>query len=147
MTDSWTLVGGPAGASGPDGKGGVAGVLAVHAALLPIGKGGSILYYAGDQWIEPAIWEQVEIQPNPESDPRFTQGLLQIDHSRIFDCTTQAVFNPGSPADDIFCSGHAFLPDGRLVVVGGTQHFPEAPGNLHVAHWSKLSFYYKYKSD
>jgi len=29
---------------------------------------------------------------------------------------------PGSPAD-LFCCGHAFLPDGRLLASGGTEQY------------------------
>ena len=72
MTDSWSLVDGKA--SGPDGKGGIAQVLAVHAALLPIGRSGSILYYAGDQWIEPTQWEAIENETPPSTDPRYPAG-------------------------------------------------------------------------
>lgn len=77
-------------------------VLAVHAALLPNGK---ILYFGGDQ-----------------HDPgQHHLGLF--DQARLFDCQTFAISAPvPSPAiRDLFCCGHAFLPDGRLLVAGGTE--------------------------
>lgn len=137
MTDAWELVGGQG--SGPDGKGGVAQVLAIHSALLPIGTSGSILYFAGDQWIDPTDWEAIENEPNPALDPRFPAAMQEISHSRMFDCATKLISNPGTPMDDLFCSGHALLQDGSLAVVGGTQHFPEPAESkdLHHAHWSK----------
>jgi hypothetical protein len=53
------------------------------------------------------------------------------------DCATQQVSDPGSPDADLFCSGHSMLPDGRLLIAGGTQHFPDqGTVDLHHAHWS-----------
>jgi hypothetical protein len=77
-------------------------ILAVHAALLHTGK---IVYFSGD-----------------EHDPG-RHKLGQFDHARLFDCTTLAITSPTpSPTiKDLFCCGHAFLPDGRLLVAGGTQ--------------------------
>jgi hypothetical protein len=111
--------------------------LAVHAALLPVGPAGKILYFSGSQWVEPTAWEAIENEPNPETDPHYLAAKAQIDHSRIYDCATQQISNPTSPDADLFCSGHAFLADGRLVVAGGTQHFPvQGTTDLHHAHWS-----------
>jgi len=136
MTDSFELVGGQA--SGPNGTGGVAQVLAVHAALLPIGRNGCILYYAGDQWLEPQDWEAVEIEADPTKDSRFASAMNEISHSRIYDCASQVVSNPGTPMSDLFCCGHAFLGNGNLAIAGGTQHWPpsEEQNDLHHAHWS-----------
>ena len=77
-------------------------VLAVHAALLNTGK---IVYFSGD-----------------EHDPG-RHAVHQFDHARLFDCTTLAISTPTpSPAiRDLFCCGHAFLPDGNLLVAGGTE--------------------------
>jgi hypothetical protein len=134
MAGKWVYVGGP---SGTNGQGGAAQVLAVHAALLPAGAAGQILYFSGSQWVEPTVWELIENDPKVRADPNYGAGKLEIDHSRIFDCATQQVSNPGSPDADLFCSGHAMLPDGRLVIAGGTEHFPEAGTvDLHHAHWS-----------
>ena len=147
MADSWSLVGGQG--SGPDGKGGVGQVLAVHAALLPIGRSGSIVYYAGDQWVEPTQWEAIENETNPATDPRYPTAMEEISHSRMFDCATNVVTNPLTPPDDLFCSGHSLLPDGSLAVVGGTQHFPDPADSpdLHHAHWSTDSLLQIYEFD
>ncbi|MEU5536881.1 galactose oxidase-like domain-containing protein [Streptomyces sp. NPDC020362] len=131
---SWVYVGG---GSGPNGTGGAAQVLAVHAALLPVGQQGRVLYFSGSQWVEAPVWEAIENEPNPVADSRYPAGKAQIDHTRLYDCATRQVSNPGSPDADLFCSGHAFRPDGRLVVAGGTQHWPDpAEGDPHHAHWS-----------
>jgi hypothetical protein len=134
MAEQWVYVGGPSGANG---QGGAAQVLAVHAALLPAGASGQIVYFSGSQWVPPTVWEAIENGPNPQSDPKYPLGKSEIDHTRIYDCATQQISNPGSPDTDLFCSGHAFLPDGRLLIAGGTQHFPvETERDLHHAHWS-----------
>ncbi len=134
MAGRWVYVGS---ASGANGQGGAAQALAVHAALLPAGAAGQILYFSGSQWVEPTIWESIENEPAFGADPNYLAGKSQIDHSRIYDCASQQVMNAGSPDVDLFCSGHAFLPDGRLLIAGGTQHFPEAGTvDLHHAHWS-----------
>jgi hypothetical protein len=77
-------------------------ILAVHAALLPTGK---IVLFSGD-----------------EHDPgRHHLGLF--DSARLFDCQTLAITSatPAPTIRDLFCCGHAFLPDGRLLVGGGTE--------------------------
>jgi hypothetical protein len=137
MADSWELVGGQG--SGPKGTGGVSQVLAVHSALLPISRSGSILYYAGDQWVEPKNWEAIENEPDPTKDSRYADAMKEIGHSRMYDCASQVVSNPGTPMSDLFCSGHAFLEDGNLAILGGTQHFPapDESKDLHHAHWSE----------
>jgi hypothetical protein len=91
-------------------------VLAIHAALL---RTGEILYFGGD-----------------EHDAGQNEAG-RIDHTRLFDCATLVVTNLGSPTSDVFCSGHAFLADGRLLVAGGTQHFPSGVGG-HAPHFPGL---------
>ncbi len=39
--------------------------------------------------------------------------------SRLWDPATEKLSTPAQPGYDIFCSGHAFLSDGRLLVSGG----------------------------
>jgi hypothetical protein len=76
-------------------------VRAVHAALLHTGK---VLLVAG----------------SGADEASFDAGSFK---TSIWDPeteTTQAVSTPW----DAFCSGHAFLPDGRLLVAGGTSAFP-----------------------
>jgi hypothetical protein len=91
-------------------------VLAVHAALLHTGQ---ILYFGGDE------------HDAGQNDRR------QIDHTRLFDCASLTVSVVGSPASDLFCSGHAFLMDGRLLVAGGTEDFPTDQGP-HAPHFPGL---------
>ena len=92
-------------------------VLAVHAALVRTGK---IVYFSGDEH------DQGQHDRN------------QIDHTRLFDCTTLQVQTVGSPTSDVFCSGHAMLRDGRVLVAGGTEAFPNEVGGIHHPHFPGL---------
>ncbi len=90
-------------------------VLAVHAALLPTG--------------------QVVILAGSGNDHNYRSGA---DGARLFDPASEAIIGapaftgaavpPNDPPSlhdtDVFCSGHSFLPDGRLLVVGGNLEYP-----------------------
>lgn len=85
-------------------------ILAVHAALLHTGK---ILYFGGDQ---------------------HTGSLNSggdVDHTRLFDCDSWNIAGVTGlkPENDLFCSGHALLDDGRLLVGGGTKNW--GGGGIH----------------
>ncbi|MGH2659194.1 MAG: hypothetical protein ACRDHS_05870, partial [Actinomycetota bacterium] len=96
--------------------------MTVDTALLRTGK---IVIFSGD-----------------EHDPgRHFVGKTQptyIDSTRLFDCATGAITAVASPqvtagavAPDLFCSGQAFLPDGRLLVAGGTESWTRGhPGDV-----------------
>jgi hypothetical protein len=85
-------------------------VLAVHAAVLPSGQ---VLYLGGTQYSG--------LQPGH---PSYEAAG---DSTRLWDPASHAVELEGSPTrgdapsrlHDVFCCGHAFLPDGRLLVAGG----------------------------
>ncbi|MCO6428231.1 galactose oxidase-like domain-containing protein [Nitrosomonas communis] len=85
-------------------------VLAVHAALLHTGK---VLYFSGDQ-----------------HDPENNRAG-RVDATRLWDISSFAIHKIGSPRHDLFCSGHAFLADGRLIVAGGTQEWSDVLGDPH----------------
>jgi hypothetical protein len=86
-----------------------AGVLAVHAALLRTGK---VVYFGGS--------ENVQSQHDA--------GGAGIDNTRLWDPATGDVQTLPSPANhDLFCCGHAFLPNGRLLAAGGTQEWAGVP--------------------
>lgn len=75
-------------------------VLAVHAALLHTGK---VLFFSGSG-----------------NDPnKLAAGDFR---SVVWDYENGAFHRPATPAD-FFCAGHAFLPDGRLLVAGGTKQY------------------------
>jgi galactose oxidase-like protein len=89
-------------------------VLAVHAALLHTGK---VLIFSGDQH------------------DQDLHAAGDTNHTRLYDPATHAVTTLGTPPIDLFCAGHAFLVDGRLLVAGGTDDFPEQHGGIHHDHF------------
>ncbi|MHB8629030.1 MAG: galactose oxidase-like domain-containing protein [Aggregatilineales bacterium] len=97
-------------------------ITAIHAALLC--PTDNIVYFGGTEFN----------YGNYISIPK------QIDHTRLFDPGQSSFINPGSPTNDLFCSGHAFLPDGRLLVAGGTEQWflPDADPNPHHSHFTGL---------
>ena len=121
MSERWVVL--PEGA--PEGtQAAFAQILAVHAALLHTGK---VLYFGGSEHVLDNTLRSVD-------DPR-------IDNTRIWDAVTGAVTHVSSPQPspahlyDLFCCGHAFLPDGRLVVGGGTSAYPPGESDHHHEHY------------
>jgi Domain of unknown function (DUF1929) len=87
-------------------------ICAIHAAVVPTLNGdGEVIYFGGDEHSPPALLANT------------------IDKSRRFNCRTEAITYVQSPPADLFCCGHAFMADGRLLIGGGTVTFEaEAPG-------------------
>jgi hypothetical protein len=78
---------------------------------MPTDNGdGEIIYFGGDQ-----------------HNPAFINSPRNVDAARRMNCVTRAITYVRSPGYDLFCSGHAQLADGRLLVAGGTAFFP---GNI-----------------
>jgi FtsP/CotA-like multicopper oxidase with cupredoxin domain len=73
-------------------------VLAVHATVLRTGK---VLFFAGSG-----------------NDELYTTGLRSV----VWDYENGGFHTPFTPMD-FFCCGHAMLPDGRLLAVGGTLNY------------------------
>jgi len=92
-----------------------ADAFAVHVGLAHSGK---IVLFSGDQY------NQSQNEAHPQD----------IDHAQLFDCQTLTIQKIDAPKTDVFCSGHAFLPDGRLVVAGGTERFPLPDSNPDPHH-------------
>ena len=91
-------------------------ILAVHAALLPTGSKGQVLLFGGDEH-----WgAQDETQP----------GEL-FKKTKIHDIDSNLINAVESPDSDVFCAGHAFLADGRLMIGGGTSEWPETDHHDH----------------
>jgi hypothetical protein len=95
-------------------------IVAIHAIVVPTFDGdGEILLFGGDNHFRP---------PTGPIGPPF--------HTARFNCRTptQALISVVSPDADLFCCGHAWNGDGRLLVAGGTQSFPEDTPPPHGDH-------------
>lgn len=96
-------------------------VVAIHAALVPTADGsGEIILFGGDNH---------DVAASRAHD---------FDHGARFNCRNpaQALITAHLPDFDLFCCGHAFLGDGRLLVAGGTAEFPpDATGPHHGHHF------------
>lgn len=101
-----------------------ANAFAIHAALL---HSSEIVLFSGSQ--------HDPIQGRPRANPPG------VDHTEVFDCQTLSIRKIGSPEFDTFCCGHALLPDGRLLVAGGTELYqlPLGEGHFHQEHFPGLS--------
>lgn len=89
-------------------------ILAVHAALVPNGDAGEVVLFGGD--------EHWSAQQEPSGNFRKTRVYDVQSHSLV------SVSIP-SPDSDVFCAHHTFAADGRLLIAGGTQKWPE--GDIH----------------
>ncbi|MFT4621414.1 MAG: hypothetical protein ACI8PZ_000066 [Myxococcota bacterium] len=87
-------------------------ILAVHAALIPGGSAGRVLLFGGDEHNSAAEEEA------------SSDGWKK---TRVYDIATGALLTQAipSPGSDVFCAGHAFLADGRLLIGGGTSEWGE----------------------
>jgi hypothetical protein len=99
-------------------------ILAIHAALLPIGNRGQVVLFGGD--------EHNSAQAGRDGSPA---DPAQVNNTRIHDLDNNpgGVITVGSPTTDVFCSSHAFLGDGRLIIGGGTESWEGGggPGGGH----------------
>ncbi len=94
-------------------------ILAIHAAVLPNNK---ILYFGGSEH-------------NPVQNE--SGNVDDLDNTRLFNVADGTVTKIASPTTDVFCSGHAFLSDGRLLVGGGTEQWGTGLGGdpNHPLYW------------
>ena len=91
-------------------------VVAIHAVLIPTANGdGEILLVGGDDH------------------DRAANVAGRFDHSRRFNCRhpDSALIYVQSPNVDLFCCGHCYLGDGRVVFAGGTTTFPPQSEGIH----------------
>jgi hypothetical protein len=91
-------------------------ILAVHAALVPNSDEGEVVLFGGDEH-----WAN---QQEPGGSFRKT---------RVYDVQTHSLVGASipSPDSDVFCAHQAFAVDGRLLIAGGTQKWPEADIHVH----------------
>lgn len=98
------------------------GVVGTHAALLRDGK---VLFFAYKEGEDHLHDHSGEPPPDGES------AVLDLAFATI---SAPFYFGPGHDLTmpNIFCSGHAFLADGRLLVAGGDREAQERIRSLHV---------------
>jgi hypothetical protein len=81
------------------------------------------------RWEAPRWWPILAVHGAllPSGEVLFWDRLGE---NRLWDPAADAIGHPGHPPFDVFCAGHAFLPDGRLLVAGGHEHggHPEFDG-------------------
>lgn len=77
-------------------------IIAIHAALLPTGEAGEVVYFGGDQHHDDA------------------HDVGDVDHTRVYDVGTEGIATVTGLTTDVFCAGHATLQDGSLLTGGGT---------------------------
>jgi hypothetical protein len=83
------------------------------------------------EWSAPFGWPVVAVHLHLLPDGRVL-SWGRIGTPQIWDPATGA-FTEAATATDVFCAGHAFLPDGRLLVAGGShQRLPRTARREHV---------------
>ena len=77
------------------------------------------------QWSAVMTWPYTEVHAHvlPTGKVLFWPAFSQGDNPQLWDPTTNVVTAGPKAGANIFCSGHAFLPDGRLLVAGGHGGF------------------------
>jgi WD40 repeat protein len=88
-----------------------------HSIVVSFGRSSEVA--ALGRWDAPISWSAVAIHASVLPNGRvMTWG--RSDHAPlIWDPANPASFTNTARPSDLFCSGHAFLPDGRLLVAGG----------------------------
>lgn len=101
-------------------------IFSVHAALVPGGTAGKVVMLGGSEH-NPAQGGSDETPADPAA----------VDRCAIYDVAARAdAAKIDSPTTDVFCAGHAFTADGRLLIAGGTAVWggddAGGPGGGHV---------------
>jgi len=84
--------------------------LPVHMGLLPTGK---VLAFGGSG-------NDPKHLTNPYPAEIFEPDEIGKDNGKVYEISNEGI------QGDIFCAGHAFLPDGKLLVTGGTYRYDGA---------------------
>jgi hypothetical protein len=121
--------------AGRDGEDLDLGMIAFHAALLRNGESAQVLFYSPPRERR----SDGSFKKRPFGSTRaggFYWQLSQLDDVEIalWDIASGRVERrPMTEPHNLFCSGHAHLPDGRLLVVGGhVGFFADNADNLHL---------------
>lgn len=126
--------------------------LPVHLALLHTGK---VLAFGGSgndetrldspypaEVFEPDGLEEIDqnsrLEDTSKKASRKVEAMRHTQEPRVYEIPTEV-------DGDIFCSGHAFLPDGRLVVAGGTYKYDGKLLGFSIPPFSGLDHSYTFE--
>src|SRR5688572_895504 len=90
------------------------GAPAVSSAFVAAGSDATV-----GKWSAPFSWPIIAVHLNLLPDGRVL-SWGEVGHPQVWDPAAKT-FRVVSLATELFCSGHTFLPDGRLLVTGGHQ--------------------------
>jgi hypothetical protein len=135
-------------------------LLVAMAALLALVSGGGLdggktaaqAPPPGGQWSAPITWPTTGIHGGVLPDGRvmhfaYPLGGPFASVGRIWNPVT-GVFQSATASYNLFCGGHAFLPDGTLITLGGTHQDSPVEGNpwghrrIHQFNYSTNTFAY-----
>lgn len=110
-----------------------AGISGLHAALLPTGEKGAIWFLS---YHDPTGHGHHSPQPAADGEARVLDLASGTVSTPVYSGRRQRLPN-------LFCGGHAFLPDGRLLMVGGDREDQDrlrmlhtfTPGGAHGGTW------------
>lgn len=113
-----------------------AGISGLHAALLPTGAKGAIWFLS---YHDPTGHGHHSPQPAADGEAR----VLDLASKTV---STPDYVGPHGHLPNLFCGGHAFLPDGRLLMVGGDREDQDrlrmlhtfTPGGAHGGTWTDV---------
>lgn len=104
--------------------------LPVHMALLHTGK---VLAFAGSG-------NDPKYLSSPHPAEIFEPGEIDNDNGRVYPISNQGI------EGDIFCCGHVFLPDGKILVSGGTSKYDGSSLGIPLPPFSGLKQTYLFDS-
>ncbi len=87
-------------------------------------------------WSAPVTWPFVAIHTSVLPNGKvLSWGRTEEHHTpsaSIWDPATGTLTSVHNETTNLFCSGHSFLPDGRLLVTGGHIHDGEGPADVNI---------------
>jgi hypothetical protein len=110
--------------------------LPIHIALLHTGK---VLAFGGSGNDENHLnspFPAEIFEPDPYYESGTDRENKNDSNNRVYEISNEGIVG------DIFCCGHAFLPDGRLIIAGGTYKYDGSTFGIPVPPFSGLNHSY-----
>jgi hypothetical protein len=105
-------------------------ILSVHAAIVPVGSKATVLMFGGD-----------EHNPAQSGTDTMPADPANVDRTALYDVASMTVTRTTSPTTDVFGAGHAFMGDGRLLVVGGTESWGGPESYTPDINWNTRTYF------